>query len=93
VNHYHPIYMKKIVDDRIEPYCLEEPEGVPRQAFDPPAYIRNGAVYVCWRDNVMQRGTLRGDVSRPYVMPIERSVSIDCPIDWYVAEAMLRERG
>jgi CMP-N-acetylneuraminic acid synthetase len=91
-NHYHPIYMKKIVADRIEPYVLPEPEGMPRQLFDPPCFLRNGAVYVFWRDNAVEMGTLRGEVSRPFVMPPERAVCIDSVEDWYLAEALLRER-
>lgn len=92
-NHHHPMYMKRLVDDRIEPYCLPEPEGTPRQLFDPPCYMRNGAVYVCWRDTVMSAGTLRGAISRPYVMPPERGVCIDSVEDWYLAEALLRAQG
>ena len=85
-NQFHPILMKKIVNNRLRPIWKNEPEGVPRQLYDPVAYMRNGAVYVFKRDNIL-KGKLYGADIVPYIMPIERSVCIDDQMDWYVAEA------
>jgi len=86
---YHPILMKKIVDGYLEPFCLKEPEGMPRQLYSPKAYMRNGAVYVLKRQNILAE-CFYGERIVPYIMPIERSVCIDDILDWKVAEAMLQ---
>lgn len=87
-NQFHPILMKKIENNRLRPIWKKEPEGVPRQLYDPTAYMRNGAVYVFKRDLILE-GKLYGEDILPYVMPIERSVCIDDMMDWYVAEAWI----
>jgi len=88
-NQFHPILMKQIKDGRLQPIWKEEPEGVPRQLYNPTAYMRNGAVYV-FRKELIMDGILYGKDVLPYVMPIERSVCIDDMMDWYVAEAWMR---
>ncbi len=88
----HPILMKRIEDGRLLPYCMEEREGTRRQDYDPPAYMRNGAIYLTRRDVLMDRGSIWGDVIRPYVMPPERSVSVDEELDLKVIEAIMLER-
>jgi CMP-N-acetylneuraminic acid synthetase len=88
----HPILMKRIEGDRLLPFCMEEKEGTRRQDFQPPAYMRNGAIYLTRRDVLMERGSIWGEVIRPYVMPEERSVSIDNELDFRLAELMLGDR-
>lgn len=88
----HPILMKRIEDGRLLPYCIEEREGTRRQDYWPPAYMRNGAVYLTRRDVLMERGSIWGEVIRPYVMPPERSVGVDSELDLKLLEVLLRER-
>ncbi len=88
----HPILMKKIENDRLLPYCLEEKEGTRRQDYDPPAYIRNGAIYLIRRDVLMEDNSIWGEVIRPYVMPEERSYDIDSERDFRLVELVMRER-
>ena len=88
----HPVLMKKIEDDRLVPFCVPEPEGTRRQDYDPPAYMRNGAIYLTRRDVLVERGSIWGDVIRPYVMPEERSVSIDTELHLRLLDLVLRER-
>ena len=88
----HPILMKRIEDDRLVPFCLEEKEGTRRQDYDPPAYMRNGSIYLTRRDVLMERDSIWGDVIRPYVMPPERSVSIDDERDLRLADLIAREQ-
>jgi len=89
----HPILMKRIENDRLLPFCLEEKEGTRRQDYQPPAYMRNGAIYLTRRDVLMEQNSIWGGVIRPYIMPEERSVSIDSEMDMKLAELMLAERG
>lgn len=87
----HPILMKRIVDGRLEPYCIPEPEGTRRQDYSPPAYMRNGALYLTRRDVLMDRGSIWGDVIRPMVMPPERSVGVDSELDMKLVELLLAD--
>ena len=89
----HPILMKRIENDRLLPFCLEEKEGTRRQDYQPPAYMRNGAIYLTRRAVLMEQNSIWGGVIRPYVMPEERSVSIDNELDLKLAELMLAERS
>ncbi|MBN2386556.1 MAG: acylneuraminate cytidylyltransferase family protein [Anaerolineales bacterium] len=88
----HPILMKRIEGDRLLPFCIEEQEGTRRQDYQPPAYMRNGAIYLTRRDVLMERGSIWGEIIRPYVMPEERSVSIDHELDFKLAELMLQHQ-
>lgn len=86
---YHPIRIKKIVNDRIEEFCLKEIPGSHRQQLKPDAYIRNGSIYACKRDCILTRvGTPN---SRPYIMPADRSVNIDTENDLLLAEILLNK--
>jgi N-acylneuraminate cytidylyltransferase len=87
----HPILMKRIEGDRLLPFCLEEREGTRRQEYDPPAYMRNGSIYLTRRDVLMRQNSIWGQTIRPYVMPLERSVSIDTDLDLKLAEIMMME--
>ena len=90
-NQFHPILMKKIVGNNLIPIWKNEPEGVPRQLYNPRAYMRNGAVYVLQRKNIINN-IFYGDPIVPYVMPEERSLCIDSILDWYTAEAIINSK-
>ena len=89
----HPKLMKRIENDRLLPFCIEEQEGTRRQDYQPPAYMRNGAIYLTRRAVLMEQNSIWGQVIRPYIMPEERSVSIDSEMDMKLAELMLAERS
>ena len=87
-NQYHPILMKKIEKGKLEPIWKDEPEGVPRQEYNPISYMRNGAIYVLKRENILNN-IFYGKNIVPFIMPHERSICIDSILDWYSAEAMI----
>ena len=88
VGGHHPARMKHIVDGRlIEPSYAEEVENQPRQELA-PLFIRNGAIYLT-RCDVLRSGSFRGSDSRALVMPEERSVNIDVPLDLLLARAVV----
>lgn len=89
----HPILMKRIENGRLLPYCIEEREGTRRQDYAPPAYMRNGAIYLTRRDVLMHQRSIWGRSIRPYVMPLERSVSIDTELDLKLAELLMAEHA
>lgn len=88
----HPALMKRIEGGRLLPYCVEEKEGTRRQDYQPPAYMRNGAIYLTRRDVLLEENSIWGRSIRPYVMPPERSVGVDSELDLKLAEIMLQER-
>ena len=91
---HHPKLMKKIKDDRLVPY-LGDPtlhwEGR-RQDLRPEAYLRNGAIYLTRRDVIVRENSLYGNHIHPYVMPPERSVSIDSELDLLAAQQIIQYR-
>ncbi len=88
----HPILMKRIENDQLLPFCIEEKEGTRRQDYQPPAYMRNGAIYLTRRDVLMERNSIWGDIIRPYIMPEERSLNIDSEMDLKLVDFVIKEK-
>jgi CMP-N-acetylneuraminic acid synthetase len=57
----------------------------------PPAFHREGSVYVTRRDVVMESSSLYGNRTVGYVLTPEGSVNIDDLADWQRAEGMLSQ--
>lgn len=83
----------KVLDgDKILPLGEDEgKESKPRTELGPVIYKRNCAVYLTRVDLIME-GDMFGKDSRAYVMPEERSVDINTPFDFELAEFMMRKR-
>lgn len=88
---FHPILMKRIENDRLLPFLVEEKEGTRRQDYKPYAYMRNGSIYLTRRDVLMNSDSIWGDLIRPYIMSPERSVSVDSELDLKLVEVMMKE--
>jgi CMP-N-acetylneuraminic acid synthetase len=87
----HPILMKRIEENRLVPYFFEEKEGTRRQDYQPPAYMRNGAIYLTRRNVLIGRSSVWGGEIRPYVMPHERSLNIDSELELKLADIIMQE--
>ena len=70
------------------------PQSLPgKLPLSKPIYKRNTAIYLT-KSHLILEGDVFGRVSRPYIMPIERSVDINEPSDWDLADFyMQRQRG
>ena len=79
--------MKRLEGDRLLPYIAGDDVPTRRQDL-PPAYLRNGAIYLSHRHTVIG-GSVWGNPEIPYEMPPERSVNIDEPLDFLLAEAVV----
>lgn len=90
VGGYHPVRMKRIVNDELVDYAEEEIENRPRQELA-PVYLRAGSVYATKRDVLMEQNSFKGRISRPYIVPSERHANIDSLIDLKIAEWKLLE--
>jgi CMP-N-acetylneuraminic acid synthetase len=68
-----------------------EDQPIPRRQDLPPAYHREGSVYVTRRDALLA-GSLYGDQVLGVEVDPASSVNIDGPADWARAEALLQGR-
>ena len=66
-----------------------EPTPITRRQALPPAYHRDGAIYVARRDVIMEQHSLYGRRVVGYLREEGRSVDIDTPDDWAHAESMV----
>ncbi|MAG11617.1 MAG: N-acylneuraminate cytidylyltransferase [Parcubacteria group bacterium] len=86
-----PRKFKRIVNDKILPMAADEGATTADRHDSEPIYKRNCAVYLT-KAEVMLRGELFGDDSRPYIMPADRSIDINETLDFKFAEFLLSER-
>lgn len=70
-----------------------EATPIARRQDLPPAYHRDGSVYVTRTEVVLTEKSLYGKRVLSYLIAPERSVNIDTLEDWERAERMLREAG
>ena len=84
----HPNWIFSLSDSsKLIPY-LNEPLVTRRQDLN-KAYVLNGALYWVNAKWLNQHKTLITDETLAYVMPNERSIDIDTPMDWEWAEFSL----
>tara|TARA_B000000460_G_C21525108_1_gene397922 strand:- start:111 stop:806 length:696 start_codon:yes stop_codon:yes gene_type:complete len=89
---HHPARIKKIVDDKIVDFAVEEPNEARRQDLKPKAYIRSGSIYCMKREYLMEENKrYGGSNSRPYLLPPERAINIDTEIDFLIAEQVMKK--
>ena len=91
VGGHHPFRMKQVLPDgRLVNYIERGFEDMrPRQEL-PPVYLRNGALYLTRRHVLLEQSSFSGQRCMAYVMPAERSVNIDSPLDLVLVESLLR---
>ncbi len=90
----HPARMKFIDPSGrvVDPPFAELVEGQRRQDL-PKLYLREGSVYLTRRDVLMNDGSLKGNDCRAWVVPPDRACNIDEPLDWLIAELLVRHHG
>lgn len=87
----HPAWMYSVSDaQRLEP--LLQLDGVHCRQQLPTAYVLNGALYLASRDFLLREEALISPDTVGYVMPPERSVDIDTPLDWQWAEFLMEQQ-
>lgn len=87
----HPIRIKKFDGDLVVPYCRGEVFEVDRRQDLPVAYKLSGAAYAMKRDTLLIKNVLWDDEVTGYIVPQERSISIDTIEDWKKTEKMFNE--
>ena len=86
---YHPSRVKFIKGNKMKDVYPEKPESR-RQDLTPPAYIRNGSKYQITWEQINVKGSRYDKDTVPYIMPEERTINIDEPIDLELARIMLK---
>lgn len=69
-----------------------EPAPIPRRQELPPAYHREGSVYVTRRDVLIEQNSLYGKSLAGYIVDPAERVNIDTSTDWERAEALIARR-
>jgi CMP-N,N'-diacetyllegionaminic acid synthase len=88
---HHPSRAKYIENDLLKDF-YSEPTESRRQDLTPPAYVRNGSIYITSIDRLLKyRDRLTG-VLRPYVMPEDRTINIDEYTDLLMARIILDKK-
>lgn len=70
-------------------FSTGEDAPIPRRQLLPPAFHREGSVYVTRRDVLMEHNSLYGSKVAGFLIEPSRSVNLDTLEDWARAEAML----
>jgi len=92
----HPSRVKFIEDDILKGFNTEEDPDLPgqrRQDLEPPAYVRNGSVYAMTWNQIKNKGRRLGSVTRPYIMPEQRTINIDEPRDLMLAKFIIENEN
>jgi CMP-N-acetylneuraminic acid synthetase len=88
----HPAWMYSLSQDqRLEP--LLQQDGVHFRQQLSPAYLLNGALYLASRAFLLREQAFIAPATLGYVMPAERSVDIDTPLDWQWAEFLMEQQA
>jgi CMP-N-acetylneuraminic acid synthetase len=87
----HPHLARRIAEDGTLRDFVPQARPCPRRQDLPPAYCVNGAIYLIRREVLLRERTFHPARAYPYVMPQERSLDIDDPWDWRLAEFLLSE--
>ena len=87
----HPLWTKALDDDGLLREWLPDDGGHTRRQDLPPLVALNGAIYLTRRDVLLARRSWYGDRTAAYVMPPERSLDIDTPWDFHLAELVMSQ--
>ncbi|MDO8311305.1 MAG: acylneuraminate cytidylyltransferase family protein [Sideroxyarcus sp.] len=85
---YSPQKAMRIENGRLE-FWSPDGQMITRRQQVEAAYAREGTVYTCWRNVLIEKGSLYGDKCLPLVVSLEESLSLDTIDDWSRAEAIL----
>lgn len=84
----HPNIMYYMDGHKLHP-VLEEGETLKRRQEFRPVYIRNGAIYIATKAQVLNERKFVDKNPAAYVMPFQRSINIDEPFDLEMAEWLM----
>lgn len=86
----HPYWTYRLTDAKTLTRFVDS-EPIARRQDLPQALTLNGALYFAEVNWLRSSGSMLGSETLAYVMPRERSVDLDTPLDWKFAELLLKE--
>ena len=88
----HPYKTYKIVEDGTLEYFMPSNIGYKYRQALPKVYEENGAIYLNKSASLQKDKTFLPEGTLAYVMPEARSLDVDTPWDFYVADLVLRNQ-
>ena len=67
--------------------------GTPRQKYEPPAFMRNGSIYLSKRNTIVNKNSIWGEHSVPMIMEEGSRISIDNMNDLRLVETILKKKN
>lgn len=89
---YNPHWVFKIDSTGQLRLFMKDANVITRRQALPPAYFRDGSIYLTRRNVILEDQSLYGQVSMGFIQNDEQHVNIDTLEDWERAEAILRKR-
>jgi CMP-N-acetylneuraminic acid synthetase len=87
----NPYWMYTLGDSaRLQP--IMGAQTIHRRQDMPTIYAANGALYWAEKNWLAANNTFVTSETTGYVMPAERSIDLDSPVDWQLAELLLQSR-
>ncbi len=86
----HPYWTYRLTKDQALSRFVDA-EPIARRQDLPQAFELNGALYFADANWLRSSGSLVGTETLAYVMAKERSVDLDTPLDWKLAELLLKD--
>jgi N-acylneuraminate cytidylyltransferase len=88
---HSPYWCFTISDTKLKPLFNKKMSYTRRQDL-PHTYRPNGAIYVTTPGSLKKFSGFMTNKTSPYIMPIDRSIDIDNPMDFFLAEFLI-EKG
>ncbi len=85
---HHPWLSNTLPDNHCLEYFIRPEANQPRQQL-PAFYQLNGAIYLIQWDYFLKNDSFYGPQTYAYIMPKDRSVDIDTPLDFALADVLL----
>ncbi|MEX1248254.1 MAG: acylneuraminate cytidylyltransferase family protein [Anaerolineales bacterium] len=89
---YSPQKAMKVQDGFLV-FLTDGGKAITRRQQVVSAYAREGTVYACRRDVLMERGSLYGEKCLPLIISRGEALSLDTMVDWQRAEEILGARA
>jgi N-acylneuraminate cytidylyltransferase/CMP-N,N'-diacetyllegionaminic acid synthase len=85
-----PFWIVKLKRDKLYPF-IKTKKNYYRRQDSPKLYVINGAVYVIQKKALMKKTNIFDKNTRATIMEPDRSIDIDTPLDFKIAELLLKE--
>ena len=85
----HPSIMKRLVGDRMEPYCSELTQTTRRQD-NVPAYFPYGVAYIAKTSELLRENTFYMRRCMPFVIKRYQNYEIDDVLDFLCVESVMK---